>query len=252
MGSEWEGGRNGDDGAASLDEIARLDAYLDGLAAERRPDATPLSVRERDEQMLAAQLRLTREDVDTPDPAYLARLERDVRRAVAATAVETVPEPARAGRRRGPSRRGFLRVAATFAGGAGLGAAGVEGAAAAVDDGRPHHLVVPGNERWYPIARTGEIPPGGSKPFAAGGVLGYLFNDGGHLHAVSAICTHMGCRLKPTAGETVPAGLRCLCHGSRFDRAGSVVTGAAPSALPRIALRTAHGHVYALGTRESV
>ena len=51
-------------------------------------------------------------------------------------------------------------------------------------------------------------------------------NDEG-LYALSLICTHLGCIVKPSAG-----GFECPCHGSRFDRNGAVVKGPAPKALP--------------------
>jgi Rieske Fe-S protein len=141
---------------------------------------------------------------------------------------------------------------ATLAGGVGLGVAAVEGAIAIEQVSRPQTLVAAGNERWYDIAASDEVPEGGMKPFTAGGLLGYLINDAGHLHAVSGICTHMGCRLKPAAPAQGPAGLSCLCHGSTFRRNGDVIEGLAPIALPKIAVRVEKGRVLALGTRETV
>lgn len=136
-----------------------------------------------------------------------------------------------------------------MAGGIALGGAG--GAGAAVLRGRqpPSLLVEAVNARWYDIAAVGEAPPGGIRAFSAGGVLGFLFNSDGDLHAVSALCTHMGCRLKP-----MPDGLsiRCLCHDARFRADGSVLAGPAVAPLPRIALRVARGRIYAQGTAEDV
>jgi cytochrome b6-f complex iron-sulfur subunit len=232
-----------DESIPSLDEVAGLDAYLDALNDDRRPAARDLTPRESVDRMLAAQMRLLHEDVETPSPEFLAKLESTVARAVTAA-------PSR--RRPRLTRVGFLRSAATLAGGIGLGVAGTEGVAAAQDAQRPHDLIVRGNERWYDIAAAGEIAPGGVKPFSAGGLLGFLLNDGGQLHAVSAICTHMGCRLKPTPATGTRAELHCLCHASRFDRRGKVTEGVAPSSLPTIAIRVENGRVYALGTRESV
>jgi len=236
-----------DDEIPSVEQVARLDAFLDGLVDERRPAQRDLTAQETAERMLAAQLRLTKEGADIPTDAYLDTLERTVARAVAEHSAATSP-------RRQPrfNRGGFLRAAATLVGGAGLGVAGVEGAAVVRENRQPHDLVVAGNERWYDIAAEGEISPGGIKSFSAGGVLGFLLNTDGSMHAVSAICTHMGCRLKPDAPTQQPAGLHCLCHGSRFDRGGAVTQGLAPSPLPKITVRVENGRIYALGTRETV
>lgn len=224
----------------SLDHVVQLDAFLDALQAERRPEPRALDDDEIRERLVAAQLRMAADQVGEASPAFLAALDTKIG-----------AEVARQGRpRRLPlSRLGFLRAAATLAGGAGLGVAGVEGITALSEESRPHDLVAAGNERWYAVAQAGEVAPGGAKPFTAGGVMGFLLNDGGQLRAVSAICTHMGCRLKPdvAAGE-----LRCLCHGSRFNRQGAVLSGMAPTALPEIALRVDGGLVYALGTQETV
>ena len=231
-----------EDQIPSVDQIASLDTFLDALLDDRRPDPGSLTDVEMHARVLAAQLRLARGEVEEPRPEFLRDLEGRVAHAVAQDA-----------RKRRPlvTRGGFLRSAATLAGGVGLGVVGVEGVAAAEDAGRPHTLVVAGNERWYEIASVGELAEGGTKSFAAGGLLGFLLNDRGHLHAVSAICTHMGCRLKPEPA-TQGGGLHCLCHSSRFARSGKVVHGLAPAALPEIAIRIESGRVYALGTRQTV
>jgi len=54
----------------------------------------------------------------------------------------------------------------------------------------------------------------------------FLFRKGNSFRAVSAICTHLGCTVN-LAGE----GFHCPCHGSVFDKSGTVVSGPAPSAL---------------------
>ena len=243
MSDEREQNRDGsDDAVPSVEQVAGLDRFLDDLVDERRPAPQALTPQEAQERMLAAQLRLAREGAEEPAPEFLQRLERDVTHAVSAEQRTRRPS--------GLSRGRFLRAAATLAGGAGLGVAGVEGVAALGEQQLPHELVVAGNDRWYQVAKVAELPPGGIKPFSAGGVLGFLINDGGHVHAVSAICTHMGCRLKPDG--TSASELRCLCHGSRFNRAGEVVHGLARTPLPEIKVQIANGHIYALGTRDTV
>jgi nitrite reductase/ring-hydroxylating ferredoxin subunit len=63
-----------------------------------------------------------------------------------------------------------------------------------------------------------------------------VFRDQDGVHAVSLICTHLGCIVKPT-GE----GFDCPCHGSRYDREGSVVKGPAPKALSWLKVTNASG-----------
>ena len=49
-------------------------------------------------------------------------------------------------------------------------------------------------------------------------------DEGGVLHAVSAVCTHMGCIVAWNSAET---SWDCPCHGSRFDVDGRVLQGPA-------------------------
>jgi glycine/D-amino acid oxidase-like deaminating enzyme/nitrite reductase/ring-hydroxylating ferredoxin subunit len=49
----------------------------------------------------------------------------------------------------------------------------------------------------------------------------------GKLHALSSICTHLGCNVNYVAG----GGFDCPCHGSRYDANGRVVHGPAPQPL---------------------
>jgi nitrite reductase/ring-hydroxylating ferredoxin subunit len=53
-----------------------------------------------------------------------------------------------------------------------------------------------------------------------------LFRDSEGVHAISTICTHLGCVVKPTT-----EGFECPCHGSRFAADGEVTRGPAPKAL---------------------
>jgi cytochrome b6-f complex iron-sulfur subunit len=54
-----------------------------------------------------------------------------------------------------------------------------------------------------------------------------LFRDAEGVYAISTVCTHLGCIVKP-----VPEGFECPCHGSHFAADGSVLRGPAPKALP--------------------
>ena len=57
----------------------------------------------------------------------------------------------------------------------------------------------------------------------AGHVAGYR-DDDGELHAVSAVCTHLGCLVTWNGAEK---SWDCPCHGSRFDIDGRVLHGPA-------------------------
>jgi cytochrome b6-f complex iron-sulfur subunit len=49
--------------------------------------------------------------------------------------------------------------------------------------------------------------------------------------AISLVCTHLGCIV--AADEQ---GFACPCHGSKFDKAGNVTGGPAPSGLKWLAV----------------
>ncbi len=55
-------------------------------------------------------------------------------------------------------------------------------------------------------------------------------DDGGRLHAVSATCTHLGCRVN---WNTAERSWDCPCHGSRFAIDGSVLQAPATEPLAR-------------------
>jgi Rieske Fe-S protein len=52
-------------------------------------------------------------------------------------------------------------------------------------------------------------------------------NDRGEMHAISAVCTHLGCIAK----RQEDGQFLCPCHGSVFTVSGKVVAGPAPSPL---------------------
>ena len=54
-----------------------------------------------------------------------------------------------------------------------------------------------------------------------------MFREAQGVYAISTICTHLGCIIKPTA-----EGFECPCHGSKFMGDGTVTRGPAPRALP--------------------
>jgi Rieske Fe-S protein len=116
-------------------------------------------------------------------------------------------------------RRDFLGMAALGAAGATLafataGMARLPNAAVASSPSKKFKVNIP--ENW--AEGTVFIPPDRSVA---------LYRDAEGIYAISLICTHLGCIVKPTA-----AGFECPCHGSGFTADGSVSKGPALKALP--------------------
>ena len=57
-----------------------------------------------------------------------------------------------------------------------------------------------------------------------------LEDSEGELHALDARCTHEGCTVRYSPGESL---IVCACHNGRFDLTGRVLSGPPPRPLPR-------------------
>jgi Rieske Fe-S protein len=74
-----------------------------------------------------------------------------------------------------------------------------------------------------------DIAPGQAKVISVDRARVAAYRDGaGTLHAVSAVCTHLGCVIEWNATEKT---WDCPCHGSRFDCDGNVIHGPAQRSL---------------------
>ena len=76
----------------------------------------------------------------------------------------------------------------------------------------------------FKIGTAENFPVGTVKKLDDRGVFIFSTNDG--LHAISSVCTHLGCIVAVT--ET---GFQCPCHGSKYDENGKVIGGPAPRNL---------------------
>jgi cytochrome b6-f complex iron-sulfur subunit len=90
----------------------------------------------------------------------------------------------------------------------------------------PKPAVQPGPLRVFKLGDPMQYAVGSTTRVEAGGF--FLFHEEQGFHAISSVCTHLGCVVAHTEGE----GFACPCHGSRFATDGSVVGGPAPAALP--------------------
>ncbi len=75
------------------------------------------------------------------------------------------------------------------------------------------------------IGKPENFPVGTVKKFESQNFFVFAGNDG--LHAISSICTHLGCLVAVTEN-----GFQCPCHGSKYNKDGKVVAGPAPRSLP--------------------
>ena len=94
----------------------------------------------------------------------------------------------------------------------------------------PMHLV---SDRLHPAeAKTlDEIRPGDGKTVRLDGERVAVYRDPqGNTHAVSSVCTHLGCLVKFNSAEKT---WDCPCHGSRFGVDGAVLDGPATRPLAK-------------------
>src|SRR5205085_1191791 len=81
------------------------------------------------------------------------------------------------------------------------------------------------------VSSIDEIRPGEGKTVRVHGRRLAVYRDYfGAVHAVSSVCTHLGCVVKFNDAEK---SWDCPCHGSRFDVDGAVLDGPATRALPK-------------------
>ncbi len=89
----------------------------------------------------------------------------------------------------------------------------------------PKAAVLPSPAKKFKVT----LPPSlaSAQPYLPAGRSVALVKEGNNVHAISRICTHLGCIVKPS-----DTGFDCPCHGSKFAKDGAVIKGPAPKALP--------------------
>jgi len=116
------------------------------------------------------------------------------------------------------ARRDFLGLA-------GLWTAGIAILGSIVGMARlPKPRVLPEASMQFRVGRPVDFAPGTVKVIGDQNVRVVGTDEG--VAAMSLICTHLGCIVSEEG-----AGFGCPCHGSKFDAAGNVTGGPAPSPL---------------------
>lgn len=100
----------------------------------------------------------------------------------------------------------------------------------------PKAAVLASASKKFRVALPETLPP--NEPFVPPGRSIAIFKDEQGAYALSTICTHLGCVVKPTTG-----GFECPCHGSRFAVSGEVTKGPAPRPLPWLKINMSGGNV---------
>jgi cytochrome b6-f complex iron-sulfur subunit len=88
----------------------------------------------------------------------------------------------------------------------------------------PKAAVLPSPSKKFRVRMPAALAAG--EPYIPAGRSVALYKNGDLVYAVSTVCTHLGCIVKPTA-----SGFDCPCHGSTFAKDGSVLKGPAPTGL---------------------
>jgi Rieske Fe-S protein len=88
----------------------------------------------------------------------------------------------------------------------------------------PKAAVLPVPSRKFRVQLPETLAAG--EAFAPPGRNVAVIRDATGVFAISLVCTHLGCIVKPS-----PTGFDCPCHGSRFGHDGTVTRGPAPASL---------------------
>lgn len=91
-------------------------------------------------------------------------------------------------------------------------------------------------------AHEDELQPNSAKTFPFGATPGILIRDkDGTYHALSAVCTHLGCTVQFEAKDNL---IWCACHNGYYDINGRNVSGPPPKPLEQYVVHVEGGDVF--------
>ena len=207
----------------------RVADFVDDILHGRRPRRFKATAEEADAISAAAALAAARVGSDLPSSATLDRIHRRLTAAL--------DEAPRAEQRL--TRRMWLRTAGAVAAAVVAGVALDELATTQRESGLAggSATLVPDSGTWQPVASLAQVPPGHAVLVSTPTVHAIVVNDAGNVSAVSGVCTHLGCVLRP---DDANRKLDCPCHQTAFGWSGKVLyyrLKSAPADLPRIPSR---------------
>lgn len=190
----------------------RFERALERLIEDRSPRDDLAHLDESEQRMLRVAQLLRGASPRPVDPGFRTRVREQL------TGVSGGPTVSR----RSAFLSGLGALAAGVIGGLGLGRFGRGGGA--------HQMALVGDGgSWFPVARAADLGEGAMRPFTAGAIQGILVRRGARIHAMSRICTHMGCALSYQSGTR---RLMCPCHGAEFGLDGRSIAGPGGYANP--------------------
>jgi len=214
----------------------RVGAFVEDLLHGRRPRRFAATDEELKAMQAAAGLAAGKVGADLPSKDALDRIHQELARRMDDSAIV---EPRF-------NRRVWLRTLGTAAAAVVTGVVidqVVGGSGVPLGGSTSTPVLAPDGGQWRPVALLSDLPEGPAKPVSSGAVEAIIVNDGGNIHAVSGICTHLGCRLQPDA--TVRK-LDCPCHQTAFSWSGKVLyyrLQRAPADLPQVMSRVRDGQI---------
>ncbi|MEJ7652598.1 MAG: non-heme iron oxygenase ferredoxin subunit [Chloroflexia bacterium] len=97
---------------------------------------------------------------------------------------------------------------------------------------------------FFPVAKVGEIEPGGVKHFEVDDEEVAVFNLDGEYYALSDVCSHQYALLSDGEVYASEGTVECPLHGSEFDiRTGKALNLPAVTAVPSYKVRIAGDNV---------
>lgn len=97
-----------------------------------------------------------------------------------------------------------------------------------------------GEEKGATVVSLNEIPVNGYKVVRHLGKPYIVVRLPDQIHALSAVCTHLGCIVYY---DKEINQLACPCHAGFFDLNGNVISGPPPSPLPKATVQVKGGNI---------
>lgn len=109
----------------------------------------------------------------------------------------------------------------------------------------PKAAVLPSPSKRFRVRLPASLESG--QAFIPQGRSVAVYKEASGIFAVSTVCTHLGCIVKATE-----KGFDCPCHGSKFNKDGSVLKGPAPKALPWLEVKHLGGDNFLIDEGKTV